>query len=204
MPRQIRTGADQNRLRAPAHLHRVVRHQAMAPDDEIQRALALADSTFASDEHAKAEHIHQHGVQDRALGQVVFENRRQFGDRRRRGDGGVNERKTRTLGLEDELARRDDAARDQHAGEVGRDRRPYGVRPGACVQALEILDFALAEDEDASRLQKCSQKDRQGQAGLLHWGAGDEARESVSASQQFEREAEGFRTAAQQGAHGDA
>ena len=45
-----------------AQLDRVVGHQAMAADDEVERALALADAALADDEHAEAEDVHQDAV----------------------------------------------------------------------------------------------------------------------------------------------
>ena len=92
MPRQLRTRADQNRLRAPPHLHRVVRDQAMAADDQVERALALADAALAGDEDAQTEHVHQHGVHDACARPAVLEHRRELGDRGRRGSAGVDER----------------------------------------------------------------------------------------------------------------
>ena len=70
MARQLGTGADQDRLGAPPHLDGVVGHQPVAADDEIERALALADAALAGDEHAEAEDVQQHRVQDGPLGEA--------------------------------------------------------------------------------------------------------------------------------------
>ena len=88
---------------APADFDRVVGDQAVAADDQVERALALADAALAGDQHAEAEDVHQHGVDHRALGERVLENRRQLGDRGRRGDGGLEQRQPRALGLDQQL-----------------------------------------------------------------------------------------------------
>ena len=60
MPRQIRTGPDQDRLGSAADVDRVVGDQPMPADDQVEGALALADAALADDQHAEAENVHQH------------------------------------------------------------------------------------------------------------------------------------------------
>ena len=105
--RQLRAGADHLGLAAPPHLHRVVGDQPMAAHDQIERALALADAAVADDQHAQAEDVHQHAVDDLAHGERIVEERADLGDRQRRGDGGAQQR---------------------HAGTA---RRPPAARPAA-------------------------------------------------------------------------
>ena len=62
MAGQLGTGAEHERLGAAAQLHRVVGDEPVAADDEVERALALADAALADDEHAQAEDVHQHAV----------------------------------------------------------------------------------------------------------------------------------------------
>ena len=45
-----------------ADLHRVVRHQAVAPLDQLHGGLALTDAGLAHQEHAFAVHVHQHAM----------------------------------------------------------------------------------------------------------------------------------------------
>ena len=47
-----------NDSRAAAQLDGVVGHEAVAADDQIERALALADAALADDQHAEAEDVH--------------------------------------------------------------------------------------------------------------------------------------------------
>ena len=60
MARQLGAGADENRLGAPAYLDRVVGDQPVAADDQVERALALADAALSGDEHAEPEDVDQH------------------------------------------------------------------------------------------------------------------------------------------------
>ena len=60
---------------APPDFDGVVGHQPVAADDQVERAFALADAALAGDQHAEAEDVHQHGVDDGALGEPVLENR---------------------------------------------------------------------------------------------------------------------------------
>ena len=66
------------------------------------------------------------------------------------------------------------------------------VRAARRVEALEIADFAFAEDEDARRLQIVVETG-QGEAGLLDVRAGDGALEAGGAAEELERKAESLR-----------
>ena len=65
------------------------------------------------------------------------------------------------------------------------------------LEALEIADLALAEDQHASRLEVFVEAGQR-EAGLLDVRAGDDAIEAVGAGQQLERQAERLGPAAQQ------
>ena len=60
------TRADKHRLRAAPDLDGVVGDQAVAPQDQVQRALALADAALADNQDAQAQDVHEHGVHQRA------------------------------------------------------------------------------------------------------------------------------------------
>ena len=204
VPRQLGAGADQDRLGAPADFDGVVGDQAMAADDQIERALALADAALAGDQDAEPEDVHQHGVDDRALGERVFEDRAELGDGGRRRHGGLEQRQPRALGFGDQLRRRREPAGDQDAGKA-RASAPAASRRSraAAVEALEVADLALAEDQHAARLQVLVEAGER-QAGLLDVRAGDEAVEAVAPGQELERQAERLGPAAQERADGDA
>jgi hypothetical protein len=73
MAGQLRGAADDDRRGASPHLHRIVGHETMATDDEIERALALADAALTDNEHPEAQNVHQHAVDDLAHGEPVLE-----------------------------------------------------------------------------------------------------------------------------------
>ena len=76
--------------------------------------------------------------------------------------------------------RRREAAGDEHAGKIERQRQAQRVDARRRLEALEIADLALAEDQDASRLQVFVEAGER-EAGLLDVGAGDDAVEAVGA-----------------------
>ena len=84
MPGELGAGADQDRFGAAPDFDRVVGDQPVAADDQVERALALADAALADQQHAEPEHVEQHAVHDRPLGERVLENRRELGDGSRR------------------------------------------------------------------------------------------------------------------------
>ena len=73
MPRQLGTGANQNRFLPPPQLDGIIGHQAMATHDQVEGALALSDAAFACNQHAETEDVHQHGVDHRPLGERILE-----------------------------------------------------------------------------------------------------------------------------------
>jgi hypothetical protein len=197
MAGQLRTGADQDRLLPAAHFDRVVGHQSMAADNEIQRAFALADAALARNQHAQPEDVHQHGVQNGSLGERILENRAQLRDRGRRRRGGFQQRHARPLRLDHELHRRCKSARYQDARKVEREGEPERGHPRGDVEALQVPDFALAEDQDPSALQVLVETGQR-EACFLDVRAGDDSIEAVGAREQVEREAKGVRPAGEQ------
>ena len=168
--RQLGTRADEDRFGPPADFDRVVRHEPVSANDQVERAFALADAALADDQDAEPEDVHQHRVHHRALGQRVFEDGRQLGDRGRRGHrtsaapagpsasatsatsgGGVKPPVISTQGKSSVSARRERA------------------EPGRRVEALEIADLALAENQHAARPQILVETG-EGQPGLLTCG----------------------------------
>ena len=199
----IRIVSARRRILPPAHFHRVVGHEPVAAVNEVERALALADAALAGDEHAEPEDVHQHGVDHRALGERVLEQRRQLRDRGRRDDRRLQHRQPRALGLDEQLVGRREAAGDHHAGKVERQREAQRLGAAGRLEALEIADLALAEDQDAARLEVLV-KPRERQAGLLDVRAGDDAADAGRARQQVDRQAVHLRSAVEKLADGDA
>jgi hypothetical protein len=88
VPRQRRTGADEDGAAAPADVDDVVRDEAVAEANELEGALALADAALPDHQHAEAEHVDQDAVSRHARRQQVVEQRAQLGEgdrRRQRG-----------------------------------------------------------------------------------------------------------------------
>ena len=174
------------------HLHGVVGDETMAADDQIQRAFALPDAALADDEDAEAENVEQHAMQQLANDEAVLENGGDFRDGDRRRHQRAQHRKVAALGFEDDLAEHAKAAGDE-------DARHFVVlaylahRVGAIggIQALEVADLAVAEDEDAS-LPEIFVKTREREAGFLRVGAQDAAVEAAAAGENFEIEAQRF------------
>src|SRR5581483_5883349 len=109
----------------------------------------------------------------------------------------------RALGFDDELGRRREAAGDDDARKIEREREAKARLPRRGVEPLEVANFALAEDQDAPRLQILL-KAGEREAGLLHVRARDPAVQAVGAGEQVERQAGGFGPAAEQRTDGDA
>src|SRR4051812_22769966 len=65
MARELGTCANQDGLGPPPDLNSVISHETLAADDQIERALALADAALADHQYAQTENIHQHCMQDR-------------------------------------------------------------------------------------------------------------------------------------------
>ena len=103
MARELRTTAEHDRLRAAADLDRVVGDQAMAAPDQVERALALADAALADQQHAEAEDVEQHAVDDLADGQAVLEQGRELADGGRRRHRRADHRQVRRVGRGDDV-----------------------------------------------------------------------------------------------------
>ena len=123
VPRQLRAGADQDRLGAAPDFDRVVGDQPVAADDQVERALALADAALADDQHAEAEDVHQHGVHASCA--------RRASPRASTSSLAIavgvatavlQQRQPRALGFDEQLRRRREAAGDEHAREIERQR----------------------------------------------------------------------------------
>ena len=107
----------------------------------------------------------------------------------------------RLLALGEQLHRRREPAGDEDAGEIERHHQPQRPAPRRRLEAFEVADLALAEDEHASGLQVLVEA-REREAGFLDVGAGDEAIGPGAAGQQLDDEPERFGPAAQQAADG--
>ena len=112
---------------------------------EIERALALADAALADEQHADAEDVEEDGVHHRPLGQLL-EHRDEL-SHRRGGDDSVFNSGTR--------ARSASATTSAGGGKPpvirmhGKSSVTRGAAPSVAAgrfQALEITDFAFAED----------------------------------------------------------
>ena len=73
--------------------------------DQVERALALADAALAHEQHAQAEHVEQHAVDDLANREPVLEQCGDLADRaavgtgvRRSGRFAVSASRTRSAG----------------------------------------------------------------------------------------------------------
>jgi hypothetical protein len=187
VPRQVGAGANQVALAAQPYFDSIVGDQPVAAYDQIERALALADAAVAGNQHAEAQNVDEHAVHDLADGQRVLQQRTDLGDGDRCGDGGTDQRHMVALAGGQQFRRRLPAAGDQHAGDVVRERRRQHADARRAVQAFEIPHLALAEDEDAARLQVFVETG-EGEAGLLDVGTGDGALEAAAPAQQFQRQ----------------
>jgi hypothetical protein len=105
MPRQFRAGANQECFGPRAQFHRIVRHEAMAANNQIERALALADPAFTDDQHAQTEDVHDDAMDDGHRRKVDVERGRQSRHHQRCGGPGAHERKIREIRLDDQLRR---------------------------------------------------------------------------------------------------
>ena len=198
MPRQLGARADENRFGAAPHLDGVVGHEPMAAHDQIERALALPDAALAHDEHAEAEDVQQHAVQQLADDEAVLENRRHLRHRHGRRHQRPQHRQVAALGFENHLAEHPKAAGDQDARHfVVLAHLAHRVGAVGRVQALEIAHLAVAEHEHAS-LAEVLVKAREREAGFLGVRAQDAAIEAAAAGENFEIEAQRFGTALQE------
>ena len=150
VPRQLRARPDQERLGAAPQLHRVVGHQPMAADDEVERTFALPDPAFTDDEDAEAEDVHQDAVNRAARREIRVEDRREPRHRFGCGGAGAEEGHARAVRLDGGLRRRVEIVRHHEARQLMLEHAAQ--HGGALVRAerFEVAHFAFAEDEHAS------------------------------------------------------
>ena len=140
MARQLRTAADDDRRGAPPDLDRVVGDEPMAAHDEVERAFALADAALPHHQHAEAEDVEEHAVDDLADGEAILEQRRELADRGRRADARASAAARRLVSASiDQVGRRLEAAGDEDARHLGGERaaRRASRRAAPRVEALE-------------------------------------------------------------------
>ena len=107
------------------------------------------------------------------------------------------QRKPRAFGFDEQLCRRVEAAGDDDARNIERQREPQRRGPRRRPEAFEIPDFALAEDQHATGLEIFVEAGQR-EAGFLDMRAGDDAGQAVDAGQQLERQPERLGPAAKQ------
>ena len=126
----------------------------MATADELQRELALADAGFAGDQHAEAEHIHEHAVALDGFCQQLREVAREALDHARRGQGRSEERCVGARrGLHQRRGRRDAIGDD--------DRRRMRFKQ-ALGEAGDDGGLVGADDLDRVRMREVEVADQRG------------------------------------------
>jgi hypothetical protein len=193
----------QERVGPRPQLHGVVRDQPVSADDQIQRALALADAALADDQHAEPEDVHQHAMDDGTWGQVDVERVGQPVHQQRRRGAGFHDGKPGAIGFSQHFGRGmktggDDEARDGVRKHLADDRDTLLV-----AERLEEPDLALAEDEHTSFAQVLVEPG-EGQSGLLGMRIGDAPVDAGRAGQQLEVHPRRFGEIADQRGHRDA
>ncbi len=202
-PRQLGAGSQDERLRAAAELDGVVGDQAMTTDHQIERTFALADPALPYHQDAEPQDVQQHAVDDAPGREVRIENGGQARHRLRRGGTGSEQRHLRRVGFDQHLGRRVEAVGDEHARQRVSEDPPQHVDARLVVEALEIPDLALPEDEHTAFAQiRVEAGERE--AGLLGVGDGDPAAETVDAREHLEVEAARLRQVVQNRPDGDA
>ena len=183
---QFGTRANDNRLGAPTDFHRVVGDQPVAADDQIQRALALADAAVTNDQDTQAEDVEQDAVDDLARREAILENGGELAD----GGGGRHRRAQNgdlgALALLQYFGGQFRAAGNQQARQCLAETFGQGLPARVGGHAFKEAHFAEAEQQDASGLQVLM-KTRQRETGFLDIRAGDVPPEPVGASQQLDR-----------------
>ena len=154
---QRRAAALERRRRDARDLDHVVRHQPLAPADELQRELALANAGIAGDQHTDAEHVHQHAVAFRGIGEPLGEVIRQLLDDTGGRQGRSEKRRARALRLRQQLRRRrhavgEDEGRgrgsEQPVGEPGERARLEGADH---LHAVRVRDVQVADQRRGGR-----------------------------------------------------
>ena len=191
-------------LGAAAHLDRVVGDQAVAAGHQVERALALADAALPDQQHAQAEHVHEHAVHHLARGQVVLEDGGELADGHRRGHAGAQQRHARGVGRDGHLGRQRQRAGGQHARDAaghgaGRARRAAPPAPGPAGSCTSLSP----KIEHPARPQVVVEAGQR-QAGLLDVGTGDLAARGRHAPASSSRTSPGASLRrAKQASHGD-
>src|SRR5262249_19043251 len=114
----------------------------------------------------------------------------------------LEQRQYGPLRLHDDFSGRCESAGDQDARKVESERQPQRLDPRRRLEALEIANLALAENQHAARAEVLVEA-RERQTGLLDIGAGDAAFEASRPCEKLEREPEALRPAAEEGPDGD-
>jgi hypothetical protein len=202
MAGQLRARADDDRFRSAPHFDGIVRDEAMAADDQVERAFALADAALADDQHAEAEDVDQHAVNDFAVREAILEHRGQLADRRRGRHRRPQNWHVGALALRDHFRRDLRAAGDQQARQVRGETlgERFAARRG--IEALEKAHLAFAEQQDAAGLQVFMEP-REREAGLLNVRTCNLAVESAGARQQLDGQAYRLGSRIEQPANGD-
>ena len=196
--RQLRAAPEHERLRPAPDLDGIIGDESMAADDEIQRALALADAAFADDEYAQAKHVHQDAVDDAARREIGVEDRRQPRHRLWGCGPRSEEWHARAVSLDRQFLRRSEAVGDEEARKVVTQHASHCGRPLGAVERLEIPDLAFAEDEDASAAQ-IGVEAREREPCFLRVGDRDVTAKAVGSGEELEIERAGIGQIAQNG-----
>ena len=175
MPGQLRAAAEHERLGAAPQLHRVVGHQAVAADDQVERALALADAALPDHSTPSPEDVHQHAVERDARRQQIVEDPAE--PRHRVAACRSRVRSSGTLvrsAISDSAGGGVEALSDEDRRDVVRIEPAQGRVAGRGVERLEVADLALTEHQHAAAAHRGVEAGQR-QAGLLRVGIGDAA-----------------------------
>src|SRR5436190_303043 len=166
--------------------HEIVRDQAMAAIDEIERAFALADAAVAEEQHADAVDVEKAGVHRDARRHRLFEEVRRARDRRRRHRRRREQRHAALLAFDAELVERSDAFRDDEAGDVEAGDVADALLAQPRRKALEVLRLRRADDLHAPRLDVLVVAGER-EPRLLHARPRDHATQPVVAGDELEQ-----------------
>ena len=154
-------------IRHPADVHRVVRHQPVAPLDELNGRLALAHAAVACDEHPLAVDVQQSAVAGDGGRQSLGEILDHLGGEQHRGVRRVKQRPLVLAGHGQALGVDVQVPGDHQGGDVVLEEP--GETAGALlrVHALQHLGLRHADDLQAPVV-KVVKKAHQLQAGAVH------------------------------------
>ena len=152
VPRQFRTGADDERLGPAVQIHDVVRHQAMAADDEVERALALADAALSDHRGRRGRGCPSARRAPCLSGPGGYRGRAEsFDDRVGSGRLRPQQRNAGAVGFRERLRRRVGAAGDEQAWQWMAEDATHGGAALLGGQRLEVVNLASAEHQDTAR-----------------------------------------------------